>query len=80
MAAGGHEDKRDVMQAPHQMGNEWGMYHPTANDGYMNNMYSNYDQPHQEMKKEYGGHEGGQTGYYVSSANLGADGTLDPPF
>ena len=77
MAPGGHDDKRG-MQATHHMGNEeWhNMFQPGANDGYMNPMFTGYEQSQHEPKKEYGAHEGGQNGYYVSSTGLGPEGKL----
>lgn len=81
MGHGGPDEKRGVMQAPHQMHHEeWqNMFQTGANDGYMNPMFTGYDQSHHDVKKDFAPHEGGQNGYYVSSTSLGADGTLGTP-
>ena len=84
LAANNTDDKRSVMPNSHQQpGEEW-MFHPTANDGYMNPMFSTnmgpgYEHAHNGVKKEYDHHDGNANEYYIPSTSLGADGTLGPP-
>jgi len=80
MQPGTGEDKRNVMSGSHHMGDEWPqMFPPGANEGYMNPMFTGYDQSQNDVKKDYDTHEGGSNGYYIPSTSLGADGTLGPP-
>lgn len=80
MQPGGGDDKRNVMQDPHHMGDEWNHMFPAGgNEGYMNPMFGGYAQSQNDVKKEFETHEGGSNGYYIPSTSLGADGTLGPP-
>lgn len=80
MQSAGGEDKRNAMPGQHHMGEEWGhMFQPGGNEGYMNPMFSGYDQQQGDVKKDFESHEGGSNGYYIPSTSLGADGTLGPP-
>ena len=84
LATSNTDDKRSVMPNSHQQpGEEW-MFQPTANDGYMNPMFSTtmgsgYEHAHNGVKKEYEHQEGSTNEYYIPSTSLGADGTLTPP-
>jgi Fungal specific transcription factor domain len=84
LAANTTDDKRNVIPNTHQQPGEDWLYHPTANDGYMNpifstNMGPGYEHAHNGVKKEYEHHEGNTNDYYIPSTSLGADGTLGPP-
>jgi hypothetical protein len=84
LAANNTDDKRNVLPNTHQQPGEDWLYHPTANDGYMNpifstNMGPGYEHAHNGVKKEYEHHEGNTNEYYIPSTSLGADGTLGPP-
>ena len=82
MAATGVEDKRSVMpNSQPQPNDDWNHMFPSGNDGYgMNPMFAHpmtgtYDQGQaDDMKKEYGTHQGGSNGYYMPSSSLGPDG------
>ena len=83
------DEKRNAISNSHSAGDEWGqMFHHGGGDGYMNSIFptsigAGYDAMHAHadvnVKKEYDSHEGGSNGYYISSTNLGADGTCGLP-
>jgi hypothetical protein len=84
LGANNTDDKRNVLPNSHQQSGEEWLYHPGANDGYMNpifstNMGPGYEHPHNGVKKEYDHHDGNGNEYYLPSTSLGADGTLGPP-
>jgi hypothetical protein len=84
LAANNTDDKRNVLPNSHQQSGEEWLYHPGANDGYMNpifstNMGPGYEHPHNGVKKEYDHHDGNGNEYYLPSTSLGADGLPPRP-
>jgi hypothetical protein len=80
MQPGGGDDKRNVMPGPHHMGDDWNHMFPSGgNEQYMNPMFGGYEQPQNDVKKEFESHEGGSNGYYIPSTSLGADGIAPRP-